>query len=108
MSAHEWIKVAEAKEFEDVDRKLVQVEPVGEVGLFKVDGAFYALSAWCSHQKASLFNGDIVGHEIMCPLHGARFDLRTGQNLSLPAVRPVASYPTRLENGELFIQTGPA
>jgi 3-phenylpropionate/trans-cinnamate dioxygenase ferredoxin subunit len=48
--------------------------------------------------------GEVCGHEVMCPLHGARFDLRTGRHLSLPAVRPVASYPVKVEGGRILIE----
>ena len=48
--------------------------------------------------------GDIDDDQIMCPLHGACFDIRTGKNLTLPAVRPIASYETKVEEDKIFVK----
>jgi 3-phenylpropionate/trans-cinnamate dioxygenase ferredoxin component len=103
-SVKNWIEVAGVAEFEKMDRKLVELSPDKQIGVFKVDGEFFAINAWCSHEKASLLIGDVADHEVMCSLHGARFDLRTGRHLSLPAVRPVASYPVRVEGGKVLVE----
>lgn len=100
----EWQEVALESEFAEQDRKLVDCGGEKQIGLFKVDGAYFAISAWCSHQKTSMVHGELDGHDLMCPLHGARFDVRTGKNLSLPAVKPVASYPAKVEDGKIFIK----
>jgi len=100
----EWTEVAEEAEFENDDRKFVDLGEDNQIGLFKLDEGYYAISAWCSHEKTSLVHGEIDGCEIMCPLHGARFDLRDGKALSMPAVKPVASYPVRVENGKIYIK----
>ncbi len=99
-----WLEAASEQEFEQSDRKLIDLDDGEKVGLFKLEDGYYAVSAWCSHQRTSLINGDIEGHEIMCPLHGARFDLRTGKHLCLPAVRPIESYPVKVEDGKIFIK----
>lgn len=99
-----WREAAGESEFDASDRKMVDFGGEKQVGLFKVDGEFFAISAWCSHQKTSMVHGDIEGHELMCPLHGARFDLRSGKNLSLPAVRPVESYAVKVEDGKIYIK----
>lgn len=97
-----WVEVATTAEFERTDRKAVQLN--GRlIALFKVGGEYFAVHATCSHERASLLIGDVDGHEIICPLHGARFDLRTGKNLSLPAVRPVASYPVKVAEGKIYV-----
>jgi len=61
------------------------------VAIFNLDGTFYALDDTCSHQEASLSEGDLDPDRcaIECPLHGSSFDLRTGEPLTLPAVEPV-------------------
>jgi 3-phenylpropionate/trans-cinnamate dioxygenase ferredoxin component len=100
-----WIKAATLKDFSGTDRKYCELSDEVQVGLFQhEDGKFYAVEAWCSHQKVSLINGDRDKYELMCPLHGACFDLRTGKHLSLPAVRPIASYPVKVENDEIWVQ----
>jgi 3-phenylpropionate/trans-cinnamate dioxygenase ferredoxin component len=98
-----WVEVADVSEFDQTDRKLVELSPEQQIAIFKVGPEFYALDAWCSHEKASLIIGEVTDHEVMCPLHGARFDLRTGRHLSMPAVRPVASHPVKVDGGKVLI-----
>ena len=100
----EWVEVAAVSEFDQKDRKIVELSPERQVGVFKIDGEYFAIDAWCSHEKASLLVGDVEDHQVMCALHGARFDLRTGKNLSLPAVRPVTSYPVKVDGGKVLVQ----
>ncbi len=99
-----WVEAAALEEFEGTDRKLVDLGGDKQIGLFKLDDGFYALGAWCSHQKESLVHGEIADHEIMCPAHGARFDLRSGRHLSMPAVRPVPGYSVKVEDGKVWIK----
>ncbi len=98
-----WKEAADIGEFASTDRKLVDFGGTLQIGLYKVGEEFLATSAWCSHQRAILVHGDIAGTEIECPLHSAKFDLRTGKNLCLPAVRPIARYDVKVENGKVFI-----
>lgn len=72
-----------------------------EIGVYNLDGEFYAISDVCSHAYSRLSEGDVYADEgtVECPLHGAEFDIRTGNNLSLPAVTPVPSYEVRV-NGD--------
>jgi 3-phenylpropionate/trans-cinnamate dioxygenase ferredoxin subunit len=69
------------------------------IALCNVDGAFYAIDDICTHDGGSLDQGELDGHQIECPRHGARFDVRSGRALALPAVMPVRSYPVRVEDG---------
>lgn len=84
------------------DRLFVEV---GEdpVVVFNIDGEYYAIADVCTHDMSSLGEGDVEGYEVICPRHGARFDLRTGEVLSLPAVQDVPSFPTRVTDGVLEI-----
>ncbi len=100
----DWHDVAGEDEFSGTDRKLVDLGGHHQIALYKLSDGYYAVSAWCSHQKASMFNGEISGHELECPLHGARFCLRTGRNLCLPAVRPVRRYDVKLDGGRIRIK----
>ncbi len=64
--------------------------------LFNMAGNFYAIGDVCTHDDGPLGDGDVVGFEITCPRHGARFDIRNGKALALPAVQDTPSYPTRV------------
>jgi len=73
------------------------------IAIFRLSDGFFALNNICSHEEAHLSEGEIEDDTIECPLHGAIFDIRTGKNLSLPAVLPVKSYPVKIENGEIKV-----
>ncbi len=100
----EWKEVGNVSDFTASDRKMVDLGDGQMIGIFKVDDDYFAVNGWCSHEKASLMHGDVEGHEVVCPVHGARFDLRTGRHLSMPAVRPIASYPLKIEGDAIFIK----
>jgi 3-phenylpropionate/trans-cinnamate dioxygenase ferredoxin subunit len=99
-----WVEVATESEFEQTDRKLVDLGGSLQIGLFKLPDGYFAISAWCSHQKASMVHGEVTDHQLECPLHGARFCLRTGRSLSLPAVRGVPRYDVKVDGGRIYLQ----
>jgi 3-phenylpropionate/trans-cinnamate dioxygenase ferredoxin subunit len=88
--------------------------PVGEARVFSVNGKgialchvggeFYAIDDVCTHDGGPLGEGFIEDHQIECPRHGARFDVKTGKALTLPAVMPVNSYPVQVEGDEIKVQ----
>lgn len=67
------------------------------------DGALYALEDRCSHAEVWLSSGKFRGCEVTCPAHGARFDVRSGKVLCMPAIRDVRAFPIRVENGEIIV-----
>lgn len=73
------------------------------VAVANVDGEFYAVADTCTHAEASLSEGDLDGHTIACPLHGAEFDVKTGEVLALPATSPIETFPVDIENGNLIV-----
>ena len=77
-----------------------------EIGVYNLDGEFYAISDVCSHSYARLSEGDIYPEEgiVECPLHGAEFDIRTGKNLSFPAVSPVNKYNLQVTDDTIEIE----
>lgn len=74
--------------------------------LCNVDGQFYAIDDTCTHDDGPLGSGKLDGFAIECPRHGARFDVRDGRVLQMPAAVPVQSYPTRVVNDEIQIDIG--
>jgi len=71
------------------------------IGVFNVDGEYYAIEDRCSHDDGPLAEGDFEPDElvVICPRHGSRFDLRTGRPLSLPAYIPVDTFEVKVEDG---------
>ena len=84
------------------DRMFVEIGD-DQVVVFNLGGDYYAIADLCTHDMGSLGEGEVEGHEIVCPRHGARFDLRTGEALTLPAVQGVPSYPIRVTDGVIEI-----
>ena len=64
--------------------------------ILNVSGKVYAIGDLCTHDHGPLGDGELDGHEIICPRHGARFDVHTGQATRLPAVEPTLWYPVRI------------
>jgi len=73
------------------------------IGICHVGESFYAIGDLCTHDGAPLEGGEVVGDEIECPRHGARFDVKTGKAMCLPAVTPVPTYRLELKGEEIWI-----
>jgi 3-phenylpropionate/trans-cinnamate dioxygenase ferredoxin subunit len=80
----------------------VAVDGIG-VLLCNVDGALYAVEDVCTHDGGALDAAELDGSRIMCPRHGAFFDVTTGKALTLPAVSPLPTFPVRVEGDDVFI-----
>ena len=88
--------------------------PAGEARTFEVDGrsvllcnhegSFYAIDDLCTHDDGPLSDGRLLGPAIRCPRHGARFDVRTGAVLRMPAVTPIGTHPPRVVDGEVQVE----
>lgn len=84
---------------------LVEVDGV-RIAIFLLDDEYYAIEDVCTHDGGPLVEGDIVnGCQVQCPRHGARFDIRTGAALSLPAFSPTNVFEVRVEGDELWIES---
>lgn len=77
-----------------------------EIALYRVEGALYATDNLCSHGNARLCDGYLEGHEIECPLHQGRFDIRDGRALCAPLTRGLRTYPSRIEAGRVLVKAG--
>jgi len=99
-----WIEAADETEFQSTDRRQVRLPKGRAVTIFRVDGQYFAVASFCSHARATMIGGILDGHTIECPMHGARFDVRTGMNLSPPAVRPIERYDTKVEAGKVWVK----
>lgn len=102
-----WIDVAAAEDLWEGAGLGVIVQG-RELALFRSGGSVFATDAFCTHGKARLCEGFVDGHEIECPLHQGRFDLRSGAATCAPATDPVKTHPLRVEAGRLLIFVDPA
>jgi 3-phenylpropionate/trans-cinnamate dioxygenase ferredoxin subunit len=75
-----------------------------QIAVCRVGDEFFAIHDICTHDGGSLDQGELVEDRIECPRHGAWFNVRTGKVLSLPAVRDIKTFPTKLENGDIFVE----
>ena len=98
----EYIPVAPAADVPPGERLLVEID--GEpLVVFNIAGQFFAIADLCSHDNGPLGDGDLDGDEIVCPRHGARFDVHSGKALSLPAVEAIPAYPVRVVDGQIEV-----
>jgi len=74
------------------------------VAVFKVDNEYFAIQNRCSHAEASLSEGEVYDCKVECPLHGAEFDLKTGEALTLPATKPIATYTTEVNENSVLVK----
>ncbi|MGD9680997.1 MAG: non-heme iron oxygenase ferredoxin subunit [Candidatus Obscuribacterales bacterium] len=74
-----------------------------KIALCNVGGKYYAIADLCSHDDGPLGEGELVGDQIECPRHGARFDLNTGAAMCLPAVMPIPTYTVEVRGEEIWI-----
>ena len=102
----EFVRVARADEVAPGTMKRVIVDGHAVV-LVNVGGEFFAIDDTCSHEEASLSRGTLSGEVVVCPKHGARFHVKSGRVLALPAVRSVAVYPVRVEDGDVLVAPDP-
>lgn len=88
-----------------VPGKPVRIEKDGEaICVARIGDEVFAIGDTCSHSDASLSEGDITDFKIECWLHGAEFDLRSGEALTPPAVMPVKKYSVRVDGDSVTIE----
>jgi 3-phenylpropionate/trans-cinnamate dioxygenase ferredoxin subunit len=101
----EFIPVAEVSEIPDPGSMLVEV---GErlVVLIHAAGSFYALDDVCTHDGGPLSEGEIdaIGRTIACPRHGAKFDIRSGAALTMPATKPTVAHEVKIEGDQVYVK----
>jgi 3-phenylpropionate/trans-cinnamate dioxygenase ferredoxin subunit len=98
----EYIPVGSIDELKDGERLFVEIDEKPIV-ILNIAGQYYAIADVCSHDEGPVGEGNIEGYEIVCPRHGARFDIRTGRVLLLPAFVDIPVYPIRLAGDQIEI-----
>ena len=102
MSAFE--NIATVKELEPGGRKSVVVDECPAL-LLRVGEEFFAIEDVCSHDGQPLTDGPLDRKQIMCPRHGARFDIATGQALCMPAIEPIKSFEIEVREGIVYARS---
>lgn len=96
------VQVANLQEIPAGARKKVSVQG-HELILLNHNGTIYAIEEKCTHRGCSLLKGTMVGNSIECPCHQARFNIVSGKVTQGPATKPIAVFPTTVENGIITI-----
>ncbi len=100
----DWVDVAHRDEIAHKEYRVVDVDDV-EVVVFNLDGEFYALEDVCTHDGAELSGGHIEDDCIVCPRHGAKFSIRSGEALTPPAYEATETFPVRVtEDGTVQVR----
>lgn len=98
----EYVVVAEENEVGNGERLFIEIDG-NPVVVFNIAGQLFAIGDLCSHDDGPLGDGELENHAVICPRHGARFDIRTGKVLALPAVEDIPAYPVRVKDGQIEI-----
>jgi len=99
----EWVNAAPVGALAPNQCVVVGVDGI-DVAVFNIAGAFFAIEDQCSHEESTLSDGEVDGESIVCPRHGAKFALRTGEALCAPAYEPVATFRVRIEAGVVQVR----
>lgn len=98
-----WIRVARLDTFPPGSRRVIDVDGIN-VAVFHLDDGLHAIEDICTHDGGELASGEVMGYEIVCPRHGARFDLHTGAVTAPPAYEPVAALRVRVISGWIEVR----
>jgi 3-phenylpropionate/trans-cinnamate dioxygenase ferredoxin subunit len=99
----EFVKVATVSSIPDPGRVIVEIDD-RVVVLFHVGGTFYCIDDVCTHDGGPLGEGLLEGHQVACPRHGARFDIRTGQALTMPATQATVVHEVKVDGNDVFVR----
>ncbi len=102
LSERRFVTVARVGEIPEGGRKIVRIEDQ-QVAVFHIEGGYYALDDVCTHDGGPVAEGPLEGEIIECPRHGAKFNVKTGAAVALPATSPVPTYPVRVRDDEIQV-----
>jgi len=97
-----FVEIAPVSELPNGERLFVEVEGRSIV-IFNIAGQLFAIGDICSHDDGPLGDGDLEGYNIVCPRHGAEFDVRTGKVMQMPAVVDIPAYPVQARSESIFL-----
>ena len=98
-----WIELAAVDAIPEDD--VIGIDAGGKsFALYMVEGEVYATDNICTHGNARLCDGFLEGHEIECPLHQGKFDIRNGKAMCAPLTEDVKTYPVKIEGARVFVE----
>jgi 3-phenylpropionate/trans-cinnamate dioxygenase ferredoxin component len=108
----QFVKVAKKSELPEHEGTLEEIEGKGtlvevegnRIALFNLDGEVYAIDDACTHEGGPLSEGTVQGDEVVCPWHGSRFSIVSGEARALPAMENVASYKVRVTGDDVEVE----
>jgi len=98
----DFIEIAPVSELPNGERLFVDLADKPIV-IFNIAGQLFAIGDVCTHDNGPLGDGMLEGNKIVCPRHGAEFDIRTGQAVQMPAVVDIPAYPVQVRDGKIFV-----
>jgi 3-phenylpropionate/trans-cinnamate dioxygenase ferredoxin subunit len=99
----DFTKIASTSDIPDGEVRVYDCDGT-KIAVCHVDGNFFAVQDLCTHDGGPLGEGELVGSQIECPRHGARFDIKTGKALCLPAVIDIPTYEVSVRGEEIFVK----
>jgi naphthalene 1,2-dioxygenase system ferredoxin subunit len=98
----QWIDVTATEDIPEDD--VIGIDIAGKsIALYRVEGEVFATDNLCTHGNARLCDGFLEGHEIECPLHQGKFDIRNGKAMCAPLTDDVKTYPIKIEGDRVFV-----
>jgi naphthalene 1,2-dioxygenase ferredoxin component len=99
----QWTKVIEVSAVPADD--VTAINAAGqELAIYGVGGEVFVTDNVCTHGHARLCDGFLDGHEIECPLHQGKFDVRSGKAMCEPLTEDIRTYPVKIEDGYVFVE----
>ncbi len=98
-----WIDIASKDDVPEDDVMGIDIN-AKSIALYQVDGEIFATDNICTHGNARLCDGFLEGHEIECPLHQGKFDIRSGKAMCAPLTEDIQIYPVKIEDGRVFVE----
>ena len=99
----DWVEVCAQGEISCGQHKVVDVEGT-PVAVFNLDGELYAIEDVCTHDGSEIADGCVIGDDIECPRHGARFCIKTGAVTAPPAYEPIDTFPVMVQDRIVYVQ----
>lgn len=98
----EWVHIASVQDIEEGRPYLVALDD-RDLTLYRIGTQVWVTDDACTHAEASLAEGHLEGCVIQCPRHGGAFDVKTGKPVRMPAVRPLTTYPVRINDNDVYV-----